>query len=396
MRILFVNPVAVVGGGEKVLLTTCKALISANPNLELYLIVCTDGPLVQKAKALGVVVKVLPLPEQLNQLGDSALKGQNKLTSTVVLLAKLLPALAAFVGYLRSFNQLINSISPDLIYSNGIKTHLLLALGNKNIPIIWHLHDFYSTRPLMAKVLKWASKKVSKAIAISKAVAQDAQPILKNVPIEVVYNSLDIDVFSPQETQNHTPVRVGLVATFALWKGQDIFLEAIAEILKLQKDINAHFYIVGEPIYKTKGSQFSKEQLQQKAEQLKITQWVDFLGFQEDVSQIYNWLDIVVHASTQPEPFGLVIAEAMACGKPVIVSQAGGAAELFKDGYDAIGVAPKDTLSLAETILGLVEDPQKRTYLGSNARATAIERFNDQRLAPQLMRIFNLLKNKDD
>jgi len=389
MKILFINPVGVIGGGEKVLLTTLGALSREDLKLELYLIVCTDGPLVEKARALGVQVKILNLPDRLNQLGDSAFKGQNRLTLFVVILAKLLSVFPTFIGYLRTFRQLIKTINPDLIYSNGIKTHLLLAAcAIKDIPVIWHLHDFYSTRPLMAKVLQWASRGVTQAIAISKAVAQDNRPILPKVPIEVIYNCLDINVFSPKNPAPHAKVRVGLVATFALWKGHDVFLEAIAHIARLYPDLNTHFYIIGEPIYKTKGSQFSLEELKQKAEQLEISSWIDFLGFQENISEIYNWLDIVVHASTQPEPFGLVIAEAMACGKPVIVSQAGGAAELFKNGYDAVGVPPKDFISLANAIVDLVTDPQKRTTMGSNSRLTAIERFNDQRLAGQLLKIF--------
>ena len=52
-------------------------------------------------------------------------------------------------------------------------------------------------------------------------------------------------------------------------------------------------------------------------------------------------LDIVVHASTEPEPFGLTIAEGMASGRAVIVSAAGGAAEIVQDGVDALTCAPR-------------------------------------------------------
>jgi glycosyltransferase involved in cell wall biosynthesis len=203
-----------------------------------------------------------------------------------------------------------------------------------------------------------------------------------------MYNAIDIDYFSPQDLPSHSPLRVGLVATFARWKGQDIFLEAITQLTQKYPDLNAAFYIIGGPIYKTQGSQFSKQELEEQASNLGISDKVSFLGFQQNIVEIYHWLDIVVHASTQPEPFGLAIVEAMACGKPVIVAQAGGAAELFTHNYDAIGVPPDDSRALAKAITDLVSSPKKRQYLSEQARQTAIQRFNHQRLGQQLIDIY--------
>jgi glycosyltransferase involved in cell wall biosynthesis len=87
-------------------------------------------------------------------------------------------------------------------------------------------------------------------------------------------------------------------------------------------------------------------------------------------------LDIVVHASTEPEPFGLVIAEALACGKAVIVSAAGGAAELVDDGTDAVTVVPGDTAALARAIERLAGDPFMRAQIGAAGRASAVRRFD--------------------
>ena len=102
------------------------------------------------------------------------------------------------------------------------------------------------------------------------------------------------------------------------------------------------------------------------------------MGFQQSIVEIYRWLDIVVHASTQPEPFGLAIVEAMACGKPVIVSQAGGAAELFTHNYDAVGVPLGEPAALASAIEYLLDNPNQRQSLSENARLTVTQRFSDQ------------------
>ncbi len=111
---------------------------------------------------------------------------------------------------------------------------------------------------------------------------------------------------------------------------------------------------------------------------------MEFWSFQDNIVKVYNFLDIIVHASIQPEPFGLTIIEAMACGKPVIASQAGGAAELFTHEHDALGVAPKDIKELATAIERLIDSPQLCHYLGKNAQETVRQRFNYQCLASQL------------
>ena len=453
MRIVFVNPVGVIGGAERALLTILAALRTTEPTLELHLIVGTDGPLIEMAQELGVQVKVLKLPDQLNQLGDSglfqSLKGmpgstkfpnhiENKTTITnlsmgrLTLLFRVVKVLPSVAQYLGEFRQAIRKINPNLIHSNGIKTHLLTALaGSMDVPVVWHIHDFYGSRPLMARALRWLSKGATLGIAISEAVAQDARATLPRLPIEVIYNSVDVNYFSPElavgadladlpvgkqiseknaplprlNTQEKLtspvePIRVGLVATFARWKGHDIFLEAAAQVIRVREaasrrehrpDLNVRFYIVGGAIYKTKGSQFSEEELRELVSVLQIEDNVDFIGFQENIAEVYRWLDIVVHASNQPEPFGLAIVEAMACGKPVIVSQAGGAAELFTHNYDAVGVPPGDPAALASAIEHLIDNPHQRKCLSENARSTVLKRFSHNRLGEQILAVYKSL-----
>ncbi len=394
MKIAFITPVGAMGGAERVLLTMLTTLKTAHPKLELHLIVGTDGVLVEEARNLGVSVKVLKLPDAVNQLGDSALKGDSKVTAVLQLIlqmTKIIPYIGQYLGELR---HTLRELQPDLIHSNGIKTHILTALTtNKRIPLIWHIHDFYGARPLMARVLRLFSNRPKLAIAISQAVAADLQATIPQLPVEVIYNAIDVNYFSPLEgdytsSGSANPLKIGLVATFARWKGHNIFLEAAARIIRDYPDLNVRFCIVGGAIYKTRGSQFSEQELRDQAAQLGIADKVDFLGFQQNIVEAYRSLDIVVHASTQPEPFGLAIVEAMACGKPVIISRAGGAAELFTHNYDAIGVPPGKPLILASAILDLLNNPQKRQVLSKNARRTIAERFSHEGLGKQIVTVY--------
>ncbi|MBE9011122.1 glycosyltransferase [Pseudanabaenaceae cyanobacterium LEGE 13415] len=386
MRVLFFNAVGVIGGAERVLLTMIESLRKFD--VEIFLIVGTSGALIEAAESLGATVICLALPQSINRFGDS---GARSRFSKFKLLFKAGLAIPQFLSYLKQLGRLIRSIQPDFIHSNSIKTHLLLAALRKvRIPIVWHIHDFYQSRSLVARLLRWAQFSATSAIAVSHSVAKDAKQLLPQLPIQVIYNAVPIPVLR----SIHKPaIQIGLVATFARWKGHDVFLQAASKVVAKIPHASIRFLIIGAPIYKTLGSQFSIAELQAEVQRLKLDRFVQFLGFQPDPEAIYPPLDIVVHASTQPEPFGLVIAEAMSFGKAVIVSNAGGAAELVND-QNAIAIPPKDVDRLAQAMMQLIQHPEKRAWLGHNARRTAIERFNSDRIAAELLQVYDRLLDK--
>ncbi len=399
MRIVYLNPASGLGGAERCLLDMMGAVRRTAPSYELHLVVSADGPLIERAERLGVQVTVLPMPKALLQMGDSMLNGPSPGKAMLELGRRGVKAGWATWRYVNLLKRTLKQIKPDLIHSNGIKFHLLAAAAQSaDAPLIWHIHDFLSLRPLMARALRWASTRARGAIAISEAVRRDAQTVLRFLPVELVYNGIDTDEFSPQlnsglcldklagipEAKPGT-VRIGLVATFARWKGHEIFLQAAAQILSIRPQPPARFFIIGEPIYQTRGSQFSTDELRAIAAQLKIDSHIGFIPFQHNPAAVYRALDIAVHASTQPEPFGRTIVEAMACAKPVIVARAGGAAELFTHDHDAVGVPPGDPAALATALTRLLIDPARLHRLAHNARQTIVERFNHHRLGPQIL-----------
>jgi glycosyltransferase involved in cell wall biosynthesis len=141
-------------------------------------------------------------------------------------------------------------------------------------------------------------------------------------------------------------------------------------------------------LYQTAASQYSLDDLRREAARRGLTDHVGFTGFMAEPATAMRALDIVVHASTAPEPFGLVIAEAMACGRAVIASDAGGARELFTAGVDAMVHTPGDKASLAARIYELACDPEARRRLGRAARLTAEQRFDRRRLAADLLPVY--------
>jgi glycosyltransferase involved in cell wall biosynthesis len=237
----------------------------------------------------------------------------------------------------------------------------------------------------------------SAVIANSASVATDVRSILGGPPaIQVVHNTVDLDAFAPDGARLDLDalaglpgpadgtVRVGLVATFGRWKGHDVFLQALSLVPAATA---VRGYIVGAPVYDTTGSQTTRAELEARVRALGLAGRVGFTGFVESGAAMRS-LDVVVHASSEPEPFGLVVAEAMACGRPVITTGHGGVAEIIDDGQDAIVAPAGDAAALAAAIRGLVEDPAGREALGTRARTSAVARFARERMAANLVRIY--------
>jgi glycosyltransferase involved in cell wall biosynthesis len=392
VRIVYLNPGGRLGGAETSLRELLASVRAAEPDWELWLVLGEDGPLAAIARGLGVRVLVMPFPPALGRLGDSG-RG----TAPV----DLLKALAATAGYARGLARWLAKIQPDIIHTNGFKMHLLGAWTRpRQTPLIWHIHDYVSPRRLMRRLLRPFRKACSVAIVNSKSVAEDLERVLPGLRIVPIYNAIDLARFSPDGEQLDLDaksglapaapgtVRAGLIATFARWKGHKVFLEALA---RQSADVPVRGYIIGGPIYQTEGSQWSALELQAEVERLGLAGQVGFTGFLEDIPAAMRSLDIIVHASTQPEPFGMVIIEGMACGKAVIASQAGGAEELFVEDQDALGHAPGDAAALAHQIERLASDLPLRQRLGARARQVAVKRFQGETLASELLAVYRTL-----
>ena len=239
-------------------------------------------------------------------------------------------------------------------------------------------------------------------MANSESVGHDVRRIAgARAPIRVILNAVDLEKFSPEgpvadldALSGLAPapagtVRVGLVATFSRWKGHDTFLRAIAQ---LPDACGVRGYVIGGAMYDTEGSQYSIDELRSLAVSVGLEHRVGFAGFVAEPERVMRALDIVVHASTTPEPFGLVIAEAMACGRAVITSGTGGAGELVRDGQDAVVHRAGDPVDLAARINRLASEPARRERIGRAARATALDRFDARRLAAQFATTYEAVR----
>jgi glycosyltransferase involved in cell wall biosynthesis len=390
--VVYLSASGMLGGAERVLLDMVQAIgEQADPPRQLV-IVAAGGPLVESLREAGVETEVMPWPAAVARLGDYDARGIAGLARLAI---RAVVAFPRALFYVKRLRDLLRQRQPAIVHTNGFKMHVLGAIARPaSSRLVWHLHDFTSPRPVMGRALRRFARRCDAAIANSRAVADDAAPILgARVPTIAVLNAVDLDRFRPDGPRDDVDaragvepaaadtVRVGIVATLARWKGHDVFLRALA---RLPRTLPVRGYVVSGALYQTDGSQWSLDELRTLAQELGLGDRVAFTGFVPDAASVMRALDIVVHASTRPEPFGLVIAEAMATGRAVILSAAGGAVELARDGVSARFVTPGDDAALAARIEELVRDGAARRRLGDAAAAEARSRFGRARFGSEV------------
>ncbi len=389
MRVLFVTPSAGLGGAERALVEAFRSLRAVQPDWSLALVAPGDGPLSVCASALGVETTVLPLPPIFAATGESG-------RSPVHTWLRLAAAGGSAAGYARRLRAHFRRWRPDVIHSNGIKTHLLATWAvDRGTPLVWHVHDYLSSRGVSGRLLRARASRAALVLANSRSVADDASRVLGHaVRIETIYSAidatrfsvegprLDLDAASGLPPASPGTLRVGLVATFARWKGHDVFLRAMAALAPRHA---VRAYVIGGPVYQTgPASQVALAGLQSLARDLGLRERVGFTGFLDDTSGALRSLDVVVHASTEPEPFGLAIAEGMACGRAVVMSDAGGAREIGEPERTCLTHAPGDVAGLERQIARLLADPALRSTLGAAAAAVVRTRFTPSAMGAAL------------
>lgn len=393
--VAFLSVSSQVGGSEMLLLQLLKELRAARPGWILHVVVPGDGPLAVRAADLGARVTIVPMPAGLLRLGEWGSRGRR-----VLLPWRLARAAFGVPGYQARLERALAAIGPDVIHSNGFKAHIMAARIKRGAAaLVWHIHEYVGSRPVTRLLVRHYAGRPDAIVANSSSVAADVRTVAgprRNV--HVIHNAVDLERFSPlgaaadldaRASMAAAPagtVRAGLVATFSRWKGHETFLRALAALPGTDR---VRGYVVGGALYDTDGSQHSMAGLHALAAELGVGDRVGFTGFIESPETALRALDIVVHASTEPEAFGLVIAEGMACGRAVVTSGTGGSAELVRDGEDAVVHKPADHASLAACLSRLAADAALRQRLGAAARDTAIRRFDARRLADQFAAVYD-------
>lgn len=377
IRILSLNPSSQLGGAEWVLHDLVTHLDTNR--FTTVVVVPKPGPLVEKLRDAGIDVRIVSAFAPLLGLGRH---------SRWMDVMRTLPAFARATAGLFQLKRIIEKEKIDIVHAHGIKMHFLSGALRLliNTPLIWHLHDFVSRRKFYPLYRRLAEASPSLIIVNSHAVAADLGR-MRNVT--VVHNGVDTDRFLPMEKSRDRSLRIGIVGMLAPWKGHQVFLDAARRVSRQVDQVT--FWIIGDEIYDTAGHQGYRQQLEHWVKLNNLQHRVVFTGFRPDVAHLINTLDIVVHASIEPEPFGRVLIEAMACGKPVIAANAGGVPEIVEHEVTGLLTAPRDAQQLADMMLRLLRQPSERERFGSAGRRRVERLFSLPQHVRRIEAIYELL-----
>ena len=261
---------------------------------------------------------------------------------------------------------------------------------------IWHsfhYNDDY-TEPIIARLsgakawiytkksMMWGSHAwVFRSLLATRIVADNAEMpslffnrfgIAKKT--QVIVHGIPLEEFSPRSSRDYSLIRlydlpvdafcVGCVAHLVPVKGHPTLIEAVSKL------DNVHLFLAGRPLDEAYSTRLRKQ-----VENLGLQKRVHFLGNLENIPDFYSQMDIVV-LPTRKEAFGVVLIEAMACGKACIASDISGPRQIIKDGISGFLVPPENAQDLSDKIKLLMQSPKLRTNLEVHARKRAIENFS--------------------
>lgn len=343
-------------------------------DVDVHVVLAEDGPLADRRGQAGVCVQVLPLGAATRELRKGAVR-PGRVPWRVAW------ELAAYVVRLA---LLLRRDRPDVVHANSLKSGLYggVAARLAGVPLVWHLHDRLDPDYLPRAAVSLVRTAIARLAAAVVTNSRTTAATLRGGPTPVVIASALPPVLpAPHVPEERERLAFGLVGRLAPWKGQHVFLEAFARAFP---DGAHDAVLVGAPLF---GEEDYERELRALAADLGIAGRVHFRGFREDVWSELATLDVLVHASTSPEPFGQVVQEGMAFGLPVVAADAGGPAELMRDGENGLLVTRNDPNALVEPLRRLAADVELRRRLGATARES-VAPFAPEVVAGQMRAVY--------
>jgi glycosyltransferase involved in cell wall biosynthesis len=178
--------------------------------------------------------------------------------------------------------------------------------------------------------------------------------------------------------------RVLMLGRIAEWKGQHVFIRAARRLC--ENDRSTEFIVAGAAT--TEADAKYERQLRASVESLGLSGRILFTGVVQDVPTLLTTVDVVVHCSTSPEPFGQVIIEAMAASVVVVASNLGGPTEIIRDGVNGRLFPPADDAALARVLRELLDDAWSRRRLAIAGRRTVEEHFRIDQTVTKICQLY--------
>ena len=361
LRVLVVMPLGEqLGGGEMMFRQLME--YGQGQGIEWIAVFTKDGPMVAETRGVGVETHLIEAG-RIREVGRR-------------------------IGAIRRIAALARERQVSLVFGWMVSSQLLAgpAAWLADLPAAWYQVGLPSP--------DWMDRfatfcRARGIVVLSKDVAAAQARIRPTRPLHLVYPGASLERFETVRAESPAVLRarfrlpvtgplIGIVGRLQRWKGMHTLVAAMPMVRARHPD--AHLVIVGgahdsEPGY--------GDELRALVRANGVERAVTLAGYQADVPHWMQAMDIVVHASDR-EPFGIVVVEAMALGKPVVAGAAGGPAEIITDGQDGLLVRFDDVAALAKAVTRFLDDPGFAACCGAAALTRARD-FSAQRYATRVV-----------
>jgi len=300
--------------------------------------------------------------------------------------ASLLRAIPGSLAMVRHLARKARDFDAVVCFSQKAFVLASLAKPFMRKPILWFMNDILSKdhfHPAMIRLLLALSRHSADGVVLvsQESLKEWLQAGGRREGVSVVVSGIDpaqvsrqlgdparVAEFRRRFSPDGAPL-IGMFGRICRWKGQDVFLRALASVP------GARGVIAGGALF---DAQDFERELHELVAQLGLGSRVTFAGHVDDVLTLMAACDVVAHCSTAPEPSGRVIAEAMFAGTPVIGSDAGGVPEFISHGETGQLTPLNDHEALAAAMRRYLENPQWSREVATRARLQAEEKFSSR------------------
>lgn len=343
---LLISYSGVLGGAERMLIELADGLGAES------CVACPPGALGDAARARGLRVFLM-------RKRALELRGQRLL------------AAARLAAHAREASALIDALDPEVVVAWGMRSALALWLARayRRAPIVFAHHDFLPG-PVTGALVRSAAAAADRVVVPSAAVGADLDPRGRlGERIAIVHPAVDVERFGGLNGRPAHPPEVLVLGALVGWKRPDLAMEALAIARTHRPELRLR--MVGAPLG---AAEQLTAHLRQRAAKPDLAGAVEFVGPVADPRPELSRATCLLHCAPS-EPFGLVLVESLAAGRPVVAPDGAGPAEIV-DPSCGILYPPGDAEAAAGALLRLLEDPAQAAAMGARGRARARRYFD--------------------
>jgi len=279
------------------------------------------------------------------------------------------------------------AIGAEIVHVNTSALLVAAIVGRPGgARLIWHVHEIVGRPKLLAWVFRTLPVTASdRVVVVSKAVGRHLRPSwLARRRVTVVHNGVASRDRHPIAVPDVGDPKVAFVGRLNQWKGYEIFVEAARRVG--ERNAGVGFVVAGGP---PRGEEWRQDDLRVRVERSGLGDRIAVLGYCPDAPGLFDSVQIAVIPSLWPEPFGMVILEAMRSGCAIVASNHGGAPEMIENEVSGLLVPPGNVEALAAAIERLVVDETLRRRLGEVAERRVREVFTLDRFRASIQAVWN-------